>query len=164
MTRLGNGQWTVVDGERGVGRLSGQTQSKLVKPNKPNQTAAAEGDGSGQWPVASGRWLVAKEGGKTLRANPVKPVKPGQTQSNQSNRVKPVKPGQTSQTGSNQSNRVKPVKPSQTSQTQSNQSNPVKPVKPSQPPTENQGLAGARPSRNRQTQSCPVKARGPERL
>jgi hypothetical protein len=121
MTRLGNGQWTVVDGERGVGRLSGQTQSKLVKPNQTKQTKSNRGGGGGwEWPVASGQWTVV--GGERGWEN--SPGKPSQTGSNQSNRVKPVKPGQTSQTGSNKSNPVKPVKPSQTSQTQSNQSTP----------------------------------------
>jgi hypothetical protein len=65
-----SGQWTVVGGRRGGGKLSGQTQSK---PVKPSQTSC----GSGQWTVDSGQWLVAKGGGGRLsgqtESNPVKP-------------------------------------------------------------------------------------------
>jgi hypothetical protein len=59
--------------------------------------------GEGKWPVVSGEWLVlhARYAAQSNRVKPVKPVKPGQTQSN------PVKP---SQTQSNQSRPVKPVK------------------------------------------------------
>jgi hypothetical protein len=106
--------------------------------------------GEGKWPVVSGEWLVlhARYAAQSNRVKPVKPVKPGQTQSNpvkpsqtQSN---PVKPSQTNQTQSNQSNRIKPVKPNQTEsnrikpyQTWSNQVEPGQTIR-------DQGLAGVR--------------------
>jgi hypothetical protein len=79
---VASGQWLVA--QEAGGSQPGQTKSNQIKPNQTSCEERRWG-GSGQWPVASGWWR------KGVGADC--PVKPSQTESNQSDQKRKVDPG-----------------------------------------------------------------------